>query len=97
MSIDWGSKVEKVFTTQSYGRDSSETNEEEESRYIPEEDYEGWLALMHPYIFCRLICMPMADNIEMSSFAYFYGGFSAVAKNPKGVTYGDVMHALAKE
>ena len=66
--------------------------------YTPEEDLDGSLALLHPYIFCRLICMPMANEIEVvSQGGMFHAGFSAVATNSNGVTYGDVMQSLAKQ
>lgn len=59
------------------------------------EDYPGPLALLHPYITCRLICTPMAGVVTTGTD--WYGNFGATVKNKNGVTYGDVMHALARQ
>lgn len=51
-----------------------------------------YMALRHPYVFCRIVCKPLASVVYVSE----YFGFSpGKASNPTGVVYGDVMRVIA--
>lgn len=90
--IDWSKKIEEVWHSPTHCFIRSD---DEDSSGGAEEDWPGPLALLHPLIACRLICTPMASSVETGSS--WHGDFHAVVKNKKGVTYGDVLHALAKQ
>ena len=89
VNVAWRNKVKAVWTTRSW---VCSDDTEEKLGYTPEEDDDGLLALVHSYIACRLVCKPMAGRLEASS-CYF----EAAVKNKQGVTFGDVLYALAKQ
>ena len=89
VTIAWGDELEAVWMTRNW---VSQDDGEEELGYVPEEDSDGLMALLHPHVICRLICNPIASMVLAGD-----EDLGAVATNNKGVTFGDVLYALAKQ
>ena len=98
LMINWEKKIENVFSVPKYG-ERKDTNVQEDStgaeaKWDEGVDLPGPLAMLHPYIACRLLCSPAADEVYAGDN---YKPFGATIKNPTGVVYGDVMHGLVKQ